>query len=139
MYKWKNTTPAICVVCSQEYLKKNKRQKACSADCYQIMRHKIYEQKKKDSEYLYNNGTWLKLRFEIFKRDSFTCQYCGRDVKEDKIKLQCDHIIPKNKGGKDITTNLITSCFECNQGKRDVLLKQRLIQEHLKNKKLECL
>lgn len=57
-----------------------------------------------------------KLRFEVFKRDSFTCQYCGRSAPD--VVLQCDHIEPVSKGGSDDILNLITSCFDCNSGKR---------------------
>ena len=56
-----------------------------------------------------------KTRFEVFKRDSFTCQYCGK-IAPDVI-LEVDHINPKCKGGKDDIMNLITSCFDCNRGK----------------------
>ena len=38
-----------------------------------------------------------KIRFEVFKRDSFTCQYCGR--KAPDVVLQVDHIVPVAKGG----------------------------------------
>ncbi len=83
-------------------------------------------------------GNFYRLRFEIFKRDNFTCQYCGRNVKEDKIKLHCDHIHPKIKGGHFIANNLITSCEECNLGKKDVLLgKKCLIQSHRAAKNFE--
>lgn len=58
-----------------------------------------------------------KLRFEIFKRDSFTCQYCGRSAPE--IVLEIDHIRPISKDGEEEITNLITSCFDCNRGKSD--------------------
>lgn len=58
-----------------------------------------------------------KTRFEIFKRDSFTCQYCGRSAPE--IVLQVDHIMPVSKGGDNDITNLITSCDKCNAGKSD--------------------
>lgn len=57
-----------------------------------------------------------KVRFEVFKRDSFTCQYCGRKAPE--IVLNVDHINPVAKGGNNDIINLITSCFECNNGKR---------------------
>lgn len=40
-----------------------------------------------------------KLRFEVFKRDSFTCQYCGD--KAPDIILECDHIIPVAVGDLD--------------------------------------
>lgn len=56
-----------------------------------------------------------KLRFEVFKRDSFTCQYCGR--KAPDVVLQCDHITPVAAGGEGDILNLITSCFDCNNGK----------------------
>lgn len=56
-----------------------------------------------------------KLRFEVFKRDSFTCQYCGKSAPD--VVLEVDHIIPVSKGGKNTITNLITSCFDCNRGK----------------------
>lgn len=61
-----------------------------------------------------------KLRFEVFKRDSFTCQYCGKAAPD--VTLQADHIEPKSKGGADDILNLITSCYDCNQGKKDRLL-----------------
>ena len=66
----------------------------------------------------------FKLRFEILTRDNFTCQYCGRTPKEDKVKLAVDHIIPKSKGGTDKKSNLITSCKDCNAGKGDVILHE---------------
>lgn len=56
-----------------------------------------------------------KLRFEVFKRDSFTCQYCG--AKAPDVVLQCDHVNPVSKGGDNDILNLITSCAACNSGK----------------------
>jgi hypothetical protein len=56
-----------------------------------------------------------RVRFEVFKRDSFTCQYCGR--KSPDVILHVDHIEPKSKGGKNDLLNLITSCADCNHGK----------------------
>lgn len=61
-----------------------------------------------------------KLRFEVFRRDNFTCQYCGRQT--PAIILEVDHIFPKARGGHDDTQNLITSCFDCNRGKGPTLL-----------------
>lgn len=56
-----------------------------------------------------------KIRFEVFKRDKFTCQYCGR-MSPDVI-LEVDHIEPVAEGGDNEITNLITSCRDCNRGK----------------------
>lgn len=65
-------------------------------------------------------GISKKLRFEVFKRDSFTCQYCGK--KAPDVILHVDHINPVSKGGDNAIVNLITSCAECNSGKSNVLL-----------------
>ncbi len=63
-----------------------------------------------------------KLRFEIFQRDKFTCQYCKRNRDNDGVKLHIDHIIPLSEGGKDEISNLITSCEDCNQGKSNKII-----------------
>jgi hypothetical protein len=55
------------------------------------------------------------VRFEVFKRDSFTCQYCG--VKAPDAVLQVDHIKPVAAGGSGDPMNLVTSCAPCNGGK----------------------
>jgi hypothetical protein len=55
------------------------------------------------------------VRFEVFKRDSFKCQYCGRSAPE--VVLHVDHIEAVAKGGDNDITNLITSCEPCNLGK----------------------
>ena len=60
-------------------------------------------------------GITKKIRFEVFKRDFFTCQYCGQTP--PMAILEVDHIKPKSKNGKDEIDNLTTSCFECNRGK----------------------
>lgn len=59
-------------------------------------------------------------RFEVFKRDDFTCRYCGR--KTPDAVLEVDHVIPVAHGGDDDVTNLVTSCWECNRGKGSTLL-----------------
>ena len=54
-------------------------------------------------------------RFEVFKRDHFTCQYCGR--KSPDVILEVDHIVPVAEGGTNDLLNLVTSCRDCNRGK----------------------
>lgn len=56
-----------------------------------------------------------KVRFDVFNRDGFKCQYCGRTP--PAVVLELDHIIPKSKGGPDNIDNYITACFDCNRGK----------------------
>lgn len=63
-------------------------------------------------------------RFKIFERDNFCCQYCGK--KPPQIILHIDHIHPVKHGGGNEDLNLITSCQDCNFGKRDKILKNPL-------------
>lgn len=55
------------------------------------------------------------IRFEVLKRDAFTCQYCG--AKAPDVILEVDHITPVKEGGSNDILNLITACRECNRGK----------------------
>lgn len=85
-----------------------------------------------------------KLRFEVFKRDQFRCQYCGGSAPE--VILNVDHIHPVSKGGDNDILNLITSCRDCNSGKSDrvlndttVLDKQRKLLEELDEKRKQLM
>lgn len=49
-------------------------------------------------------------RKEIFRRDNYTCQYCGRQHNH----LTIDHVIPRRLGGKTDWTNVVTACPRCN-------------------------
>jgi len=63
-----------------------------------------------------------RVRFEVFKRDAFTCRYCGR--KPPEVMLHCDHVVPVAADGPDDPANLVTSCVACNLGKSDKPLGQ---------------
>jgi 5-methylcytosine-specific restriction endonuclease McrA len=52
-------------------------------------------------------------RREIFRRDNFTCQYCGRHMTD----LTVDHILPRHLGGRHIWTNVAAACPACNHRK----------------------
>ena len=58
-----------------------------------------------------------RIRFEVFKRDSFKCQYCGAFAPD--VVLHVDHITPVSAGGTNELTNLLTACVACNSGKAD--------------------
>ena len=61
-----------------------------------------------------------RTRFEIFKRDKFTCQYCGSQP--PAVILHVDHILAVANGGTNDTENLTTACEGCNLGKSSVPL-----------------
>ena len=63
------------------------------------------------------------VRFEVFKRDSFKCQYCGASAPD--VILEVDHIVPVSEGGENDMMNLITSCRDCNRGKGKKKLTDR--------------
>ena len=50
---------------------------------------------------------------EIFRRDKYTCQYCGYRG----IYLTLDHVIPRRLGGVHSWENLVTACASCNHRK----------------------
>lgn len=75
-----------------------------------------------------------KTRFEVFKRDSFTCQYCGRS--SPSVILEVDHIVPVAEGGTNDLMNLITSCRDCNRGKGKRMLSDESAVER-QRKQLE--
>jgi hypothetical protein len=67
-----------------------------------------------------------KIRFEIFKRDSFTCQYCG--AQPPGVVLEVDHVHPRAEGGGNESENLLTSCTKCNRGKGKRPLVERIVR-----------
>lgn len=58
-----------------------------------------------------------RLRYEVFSRDDFRCQACGRGAKNG-AKLTVDHVVPVDWGGTNDKSNLLTLCEECNRGKK---------------------
>ena len=47
-------------------------------------------------------------------RDNFTCQYCGKEIKQDS---SIDHIVPRSKGGMSSFDNCVMACIPCNNKK----------------------
>lgn len=69
-------------------------------------------------------------RKEIFRRDNYTCQYCGSAARD----LTIDHITPKHMGGQHTWTNVVTACSYCNHKKGGRTLRQSGMQlrKHIK-------
>ena len=52
-------------------------------------------------------------RIEVFRRDKYTCQYCGKQTRE----LTLDHVVPRHRGGRHIWENVASACVPCNNRK----------------------
>lgn len=55
------------------------------------------------------------MRFDVLRRDNFTCRYCG--AKPPEVVLHVDHVTPVKHGGRNEIPNLVTACLPCNIGK----------------------
>ena len=71
-------------------------------------------------KYIYIKHSKIPLtRKNILKRDNNICQYCGKN----KSEVTIDHVVPKDKGGKDEWRNLVAACKRCNMIKGNYMLK----------------
>lgn len=52
-------------------------------------------------------------RREVFRRDDYTCQYCGRR----DAGLTVDHVVPRYRGGQHEWRNVVAACPPCNHRK----------------------
>ena len=52
-------------------------------------------------------------RFEVFNRDRYTCQYCGKEGRQ----LTLDHVTPRYRGGQHTWENIVSACVPCNRRK----------------------
>ena len=52
-------------------------------------------------------------RVEVFNRDHYVCQYCGKESKN----LTLDHVMPRYRGGNHVWTNVVSACIPCNRHK----------------------
>jgi 5-methylcytosine-specific restriction endonuclease McrA len=52
-------------------------------------------------------------RRELFMRDNYTCQYCGKQSRD----LTIDHVVPRHRGGPHRWENLVSACKSCNHRK----------------------
>lgn len=52
-------------------------------------------------------------RRDIFLRDRYACQYCGKQTKD----LTLDHVMPRHRGGGHSWENIVAACKGCNHHK----------------------
>lgn len=56
-------------------------------------------------------------RRAVLARDSYTCQYCGRE----SAGLTVDHVVPRSRGGSSLWDNIVAACAPCNRKKGNKL------------------
>lgn len=56
-------------------------------------------------------------RRNIFKRDGFRCQYCGKQPGSEALTI--DHVLPRSQGGESRWENCVLACMRCNLRKAD--------------------
>jgi len=61
-------------------------------------------------------------RLNIYARDGFRCQYCGKGFESKELSF--DHVVPRRYGGKTEWTNIVTACCRCNRKKGGRALRE---------------
>lgn len=61
-------------------------------------------------------------RRNIYLRDNYACQYCGRTPSRDDLTI--DHLVPRSRGGRSVWQNVVLACTDCNARKGNHLLSE---------------
>ncbi|MEW6141957.1 MAG: HNH endonuclease [Chloroflexota bacterium] len=67
-------------------------------------------------------------KYEVLERDHYTCQYCGKRVRQ----LTIDHVVPRRLGGEHVWENVVTACTTCNcrkAGRTPAEARMKLLSE----------
>jgi 5-methylcytosine-specific restriction endonuclease McrA len=60
-------------------------------------------------------------RRNLYRRDMFTCQYCG--ARPGVAELTIDHVVPRSRGGRTSWENCVLACVDCNKRKSNRTLE----------------
>jgi len=80
-------------------------------------------------------GAWIRpnSRKKIYKRDKYTCFYCGKDLHGASPQdITLDHLLSREDGGTNDPENLVTACRHCNSGLERKLeeMKRKVLRQH---------
>ncbi len=76
-------------------------------------------------------------RKNVYKRDNYTCQYCGKKFPPEYLNI--DHVIPRHRGGKTTWENVVCSCLWCNLKKGGKTLEESGMKLLRKPRAPQCL
>lgn len=108
-----------CCWCHTPMMRQARAQKYCSPACMKAAQHRHRRAAKAGATL----GV-LYTRHEIFQRDGWKCQSCGKRVRDNvrrghPSKSVVDHIIPLSRGGAECESNVQTLCWYCNTVKHN--------------------
>ena len=116
-----------CPECGRYFVGPSKpgQLKFCSGDC--SYRHHKRNAKHRRRALVKATRAGYVYRFEVYKRDNFTCKLCSLPIdmsldRESNDAPSLDHIIPLSKGGMHTMDNLQTAHRLCNIYKSDLLM-----------------
>lgn len=66
-----------------------------------------------------------RTRFEVLRRDDYTCRYC----RTKDSPLVVDHVVAVALGGPDSPENLVAACRDCNAGKSSTTVDAALVAQ----------
>ena len=67
--------------------------------------------------------------WRVFKRDEYSCRYCGRD----DVPLTVDHLVCWEEGGPSSEANMVSACKKCNKVRGNTKYAEWLQHPHYKN------
>lgn len=73
---------------------------------------------------------WSSRSSQVYRRDDYTCQNCGKGSIQDDVELHAHHIVPVSKGGSHNKSNLKTLCKVCHNSIHHNNKKARTHQSH---------
>lgn len=115
----------VCVVCRKVFLSTKSQNVACPGLC-----KRLHERQRKTKEKATRRARLAMVDtvpynpLDIFKRDGWICQLCGKPTDRTATFPHpayptIDHAIPISKGGDDVPANVQCACYACNSRKGD--------------------
>lgn len=113
-----------CKYCQRKYLfkvgkyKEHQGKKFCSIDCkikaqlgkWAGKNNPNFIDGREGKSKHYRGENWKEIRKNIYRRDNYKCQECGKKCRKD---INCHHIIPYYETQNNLPENLITLCASC--------------------------
>jgi 5-methylcytosine-specific restriction endonuclease McrA len=117
---------SVCPICGKEFNQRGNKLKYCSSLCSIEAQAEVYKRNTLTRRALrVVNGNLEKINpKDIFERDGWRCQICGKKVLKGLYKIKgtkryhnapsIDHIIPISRGGQHTKSNVQCACYLCN-------------------------